>query len=63
MTNREKLIELLTEEKDGMANIKEIDILLNKSPLGNSCPRDFKCEDANDSCVVCAAKWLNEEAK
>lgn len=62
MTNREKLIDLLTE-KDGKVNIEEIDLLLEESPLGISCPYTFKCEDADNSCDVCAAKWLNEEAK
>jgi hypothetical protein len=69
MTNREKLIELLTEENDGVVNSAEIARLLEESPLlGESshvgfCPNDFKCEDSGCSCAVCAAKWLNEKAK
>ena len=63
MTNREKLIELLTEENDGTVNIEEMFLLLEKSPFGYSCLNYIWCEDADNSCSVCAAKWLNEEAE
>lgn len=63
MTNREKLIEILTEENDDKAKVKEIYPLLIKSPFGYSCPSLYKCEDVGDQCAVCAEKWLNEEAK
>ena len=63
MTNREKLIELLTE-KDGKVGYTMIRNLLSISPFDDYyCLNDTRCEDAHCNCSICAAKWLNMEAK
>ena len=61
MTNREKLIELLTE-KDEKVNYPALRSLLLSSPLDFYCETD-RCEDAQNNCSICATKWLNEEAQ
>lgn len=61
MTNREMLIDLLTE-KDGKVNYPAIRHLLLTSPLDFYCETE-RCEDAHNNCSICTAKWLNEEAK
>lgn len=58
MTNREKLIDLLTE-RDGEVDSLQIGGFLEESPLMLDCP--YPCKDL--SCNRCTATWLNEEAK
>ena len=61
MTNREKLIELLTE-KDGKVNYPAIRSFLSTSPLDFYCETD-RCEDAHNNCSICTTQWLNKEAE
>lgn len=61
MTNREKLIELLTE-KDGKVNYPALRSLLLVSPINFYC-EVARCKGANNNCSICTAQWLNEEAK
>lgn len=66
MTNREKLIELLTE-KDGKVNSFEIGFFLAESPLIMNCKGmenrgKYRCGKYK-SCTECVTTWLNEEAK
>ena len=66
MTNREKLISLLTE-KDGKVRMFEIGIFLTKSPLIEDCKGVVNCGAYRClkyiSCTKCVTAWLNEEAK
>lgn len=62
MTNREKLIDLLTE-KDGLVNVIALDEFLYYSPLAiarRGC--GIECKH-NKVCFECVTDWLNEEAK
>ena len=59
MTNREKLIDLLTE-CDGEVDIIRLSNFIDDTPLTDSWSFE-KC--SNKSCVKCIAVWLNEEAK
>lgn len=61
MTNREKLIVLLTE-KNGKVSYPALRSLLSASPLDFYCQTE-RCEDAHNNCSVCTVQWLNEEAK
>ena len=60
MTNREKLIELLTE-RDGKVDSRSLRTFLAKDPLVH-CFSTPWCEQYDD-CDECVAKWLNEEAE
>lgn len=60
MTNREKLIELLTE-KDGKVDLYRLVDLLNDSPLVY-CSSTEKCGTFS-ACCECFTDWLNKEAK
>ena len=60
MTNREKLIELLTE-RNGEVKSTHIKRFIYGSPL-IYCEHYDRCEDYR-SCNECVAKWLNEEVE
>lgn len=58
MTNREKLIELLTE-KDGKVQAEELFDLISTCSFYSDEDDCFGCLK---DCNICVAKWLNEEA-
>lgn len=60
MTNREKLIELLTERNGEVESVR-ITMFIDDSPLTH-CKHFDRCEDYR-SCNECVTKWLNEEAQ
>jgi len=67
MTNREKLIELLTE-RDGMVDVIALDEFFAHSPFsisfdGGEIKCGIECKSDNRLCFKCEAEWLNEEAK
>lgn len=61
MTNREKLIDLLTE-CDGKVDVIAIDRFLFYSPLNVDGRKCMRCE-VGKGCSICTARWLNGEAK
>ena len=59
MTNREKLIELLTKDAEG-ETFEDTRYMIKLSPLGLKCISE--CSPYK-RCENCYSKWLNEEAK
>ena len=60
MTNREKLIDLLTEN-DEADFAYEMYHFIKFSPLGDC--KNIDCSLVNKTCNQCIADWLNKEAK
>lgn len=59
MTNREKLIDLLTEDANG-ETFDEMRYRIRFSPIGLTCLGECA---PDKQCDYCYSVWLNEEAK